>query len=47
MAKVEQRGNREAKKPTKEKPKNPAPSSPFASPGKAVHPQYRGGKRDN
>ena len=53
MAKGEQRGNREAKKPKKpkkpkkEKPKNPAPSLPFASPGKAVHPQYHGGKRDN
>ena len=35
MAKGEQRGNREAKKPKKDKPKNPAAASPFASPGKS------------
>jgi hypothetical protein len=38
MAKGEQRGNRETKKPKKEKPKNLAPASPFASPGKGSAP---------
>lgn len=30
MASGERRGNREAKKPKQEKPKNPVPVSPFA-----------------
>lgn len=34
MAKGEQRGNREAKKPKKEKPKQAAPVSPFATQSK-------------
>jgi hypothetical protein len=34
MAKGEQRGNREAKKPKKEKPKEAVPASPFANQGK-------------
>ncbi len=38
MAKGEQRGNREAKKPKKEKPKEAAPASPFASQGKGGGP---------
>jgi hypothetical protein len=33
MAKGEQRGNREAKKPKKEKPKAPVAASPFANAG--------------
>lgn len=46
MAKGEQRGNREAKKPKKEKPKNPAPDSPFGSQGKGGPPaKTPGGKR--
>jgi hypothetical protein len=46
MAKGEQRGNREAKKPKKDKPKNLAPASPFASPGKGGAPAKQpGGKR--
>jgi hypothetical protein len=46
MAKGEQRGNREAKKPKKEQPKEAVPASPFANQGKgaaAVKPP--GGKR--
>jgi hypothetical protein len=35
MAKGEQRGNREAKKPKKEKPKVQEAVSPFASAGKS------------
>ena len=38
MAKSEQRGNREAKKPKKEKPKEAAPASPFANQGKGGGP---------
>ncbi len=34
MAKGEQRGNREAKKPKKERPKAPEAVSPFANAGK-------------
>ena len=34
MARGEQRGNREAKKPKKEKPKEAIPTSPFAHQGK-------------
>ena len=46
MAKSEQRGNREAKKPKKEKPKEAAPASPFASQGKGSGPaKLSGGKR--
>ena len=45
MAKGEKRGNREAKKP-KEKPKEAAPASPFASQGKGSAPtKPPGGKR--
>ena len=45
MAKGEQRGNREAKKPKKEKPKTVA-ASPFANPGKGIAPaKPSGGKR--
>ena len=46
MAKGEKRGNREAKKPKKEKPKEAAPASPFASQGKGSAPtKPPGGKR--
>jgi hypothetical protein len=46
MAKGEQRGNREAKKPKKEKPKDAIPSSPFANSGKGSTPaKPSGGKR--
>ncbi len=38
MAKGEQRGNREAKKPKKEKPKDVAPASPFANATKGKPP---------
>ena len=38
MARGEQRGNREAKKPKKEKPKEAIPTSPFAHQGKGKHP---------
>jgi len=34
MARGEQRGNREAKKPKKEKPKEAVQASPFANQGK-------------
>jgi hypothetical protein len=36
MAKGEQRGNHEVKKPKKEKPKEAVPASPFANQGKGV-----------
>jgi hypothetical protein len=46
MARGEQRGNREAKKPKKEKPKDAIPTSPFANQGKGVAPaKPTGGKR--
>jgi hypothetical protein len=46
MAKGEQRGNREAKKPKKEKPKDAIPASPFANSGKGSTPaKPSGGKR--
>ena len=46
MAKGEKRGNREAKKPKKEKPKEAAPASPFVSLGKGSAPaKPSGGKR--
>ena len=46
MARGEQRGNREAKKPKKEKPKEAIPTSPFAHQGKASTPaKPSGGKR--
>jgi hypothetical protein len=46
MARGEQRGNREAKKPKKEKPKEAIPISPFAHQGKASTPaKPSGGKR--
>ena len=46
MAKGEQRGNREAKKPKKEKPKDAIPASPFANSGKVSTPaKPSGGKR--
>ena len=46
MAKGEQRGNREAKKPKKAKPKEAAPASPFASQAKGSAPaRPSGGKR--
>ena len=46
MAKGEKRGNREAKKPKKEKPKEAAPASPFASQAKgSAAAKPSGGKR--
>ena len=46
MAKGEQRGNREARKPKKDKPKAAAPASPFASQSKSGAPaKPPGGKR--
>jgi hypothetical protein len=46
MAKGEQRGNREAKKPKKDKPKNAVSASPFANQGKGSAPaKPAGGKR--
>ncbi len=46
MARGEQRGNREAKKPKKEKPKTIAAASPFANQGKGSPPaKPAGGKR--
>lgn len=46
MAKGEQRGNREAKKPKKEKPKTAVAASPFASQAKGSSPaKPPGGKR--
>jgi hypothetical protein len=38
MARGEQRGNREAKKPKKEKPKEAIPNSPFANQSKGGTP---------
>ncbi|MGO4389478.1 hypothetical protein AB4Y85_18275 [Microvirga sp. 2YAF29] len=38
MARGEKRGNREAKKPKQDKPKNPIPTSPFADQGKGSTP---------
>lgn len=46
MARGEKRGNREAKKPKQDKPKNPIPASPFANQGKDGTPaKPAGGKR--
>jgi hypothetical protein len=46
MAKGQQRGNREAKKPKKEKPKNAAPASPFINQAQGNTPgKPSGGKR--
>ncbi|MCB5176906.1 hypothetical protein [Microvirga lenta] len=46
MARGEKRGNREAKKPKQDKPKNPIPASPFVNQGKgSVPPKPPGGKR--
>ena len=42
MARGEQRGNREAKKPKKEKPKVTAAASPFANQGKPGAPKSGG-----
>lgn len=44
MAKGEQRGNREAKKPKKEKPKVSAAASPFAA-GQGKGEAAKGGKK--
>ena len=41
MAKGEQRGNREAKKPKKDKPKAAPPPSPFATQGSKASPPAR------
>jgi len=46
MARGEKRGNREAKKPKQNKPKNPIPASPFVSQGKgSAPPKPTGGKK--
>lgn len=46
MARGEQRGNREAKKPKKEKPKNPVTVSPVTNQGKSnTPPKPTSGKR--
>ncbi len=45
MPKGEQRGNREAKKPKKEKPKVIAAASPFANAGKGDAPAKPPSKR--
>lgn len=46
MARGEKRGNREAKKPKQQKPKNPIPVSPFVSQGKGGVPaKPPGGKK--
>jgi hypothetical protein len=46
MAKGEQRGNREAKKPKKDKPKVSVAASPFATPpGKAAPSARQGGAK--
>jgi hypothetical protein len=46
MAKGDQRSNREAKKPKKEKPKDAVPVSPFANQGKgSTSAKPSGGKR--
>jgi len=48
MARGEKRGNREAKKPKQDKPKNPIPASPFTSQGKGGTPaKPPGGKRSS
>ena len=44
MASGERRGNRETKKPKKEKPKDPVPVSPFASKDKPAASSGKGGK---
>ncbi|WP_262267703.1 MULTISPECIES: hypothetical protein [Microvirga] len=46
MARGEKRGNREAKKPKQDKPKNPIPVSPVVTQGKgSTPPKPSGGKR--
>ena len=45
MARGEQRGNREAKKPKKEKPKDAIPASPFANSGKGSTPAKPSGSK--
>lgn len=46
MARGEKRGNREAKKPKQEKPKNAIPASPFVSQSKGSVPaKPSGGKQ--
>ncbi|WP_166802452.1 hypothetical protein [Microvirga pakistanensis] len=46
MARGEKRGNREAKKPKQDKPRNPIPASPFVSQGKGSVPaKLAGGKK--
>lgn len=46
MARGEKRGNREAKKPKQEKPKNAIPASPLVSQGKgSILAKPTGGKR--
>jgi len=48
MARGEKRGNREAKKPKQEKPKNPIPASPFVSQDKSsTAAKPAGGKRSS
>lgn len=45
MARGEKRGNREAKKPKQDKPKNPIPASPFVNQGKGSTPAKPAGGR--
>ena len=45
MAKGEQRGNREAKKPKKDKPKAASATSPFGKPEKAANTQKGTGRK--
>jgi hypothetical protein len=45
MAKGQQRGNREAKKPKKEKPKDLAPASPFSKQSTAGSSTKQAGKK--
>ena len=45
MASREPHGNREAKKPKKDKPKAAAPTSPFAKPETAANPQKGTGQK--
>ena len=47
MAKGEQRGNREAKKPKKEKPKAVVATSPFANQGKGMPQRNRPAASDS
>lgn len=48
MARGEKRGNREAKKPKQDKPKNPIPVSSFVSQGKgSTPPKPPSGKRSS